>query len=184
MKKFSLLVALLCFLGYLPTASAHCNAQKNEVTVTLDANGKLVLADGAASLPCQLKNVGTESKLTFNFDPRLGCNKDCLVMLRYPEENSYQGKDDGINPGLNRARNCTPNKCFIHLNKLTNFCRRTSPPDGCDVLYDISIKGKWIDPIIVIKPSPTETETLVASQENALSESAPDADAAPETPSE
>lgn len=183
MKKFSLLVALLCLLGYLPTASAHCNPKKNEVTVTLDANGKLVFADGAASSPCQLKNVGTESKLTFHFDPRLGCNKDCLLMLRYPDENSYQGKDDGINPD-NKARTCTPNKCFIHLNKLANFCRRTSPPGGCEVLYDISIKGKWIDPIIVVKPRPTETETQVASQENAVSESEPNPDAAPETPSE
>lgn len=184
MKKLYLLVALLCLLGYLPTASAHCNPGKYEVTVTLDANGKPVLKDGAASLPCKLNNVGTSSQLTFNFDPRLGCNKDCLVMLRYPDENSYQGKDDGVSVALNKARHCNSNKCFIHLNKLANFCRATSPAGGCEVLYDISIKGQWIDPIIVIKPSPTETETLVASQEPAVAEAEPSPEASTETPTE
>lgn len=179
---------IFVFTVYSNWSFANCSVvgKTQKIVVTVDSAGNYVLKDKENSQRCQVDNEGGGGELHIVFDPKINCQKDCLVLLRKPHEaeDTSNGEDNGQRTDWDKARKCKDHGCKINVNKLKKFCRTQPTQQVCDVTYAISVKGKLVDPVIVIKPRPTETETLVASQENALSEAAPDADAAPETPSE
>lgn len=151
---------------------AKCDQEAEEQTIKVikAASGGYTIENKQENKKCMMKNnqkLDDKSSL-FKVDfSAVDCSDGCKVIFkRIDEEPDDGGVDDG-KPNFKRARVCKVNAanqvttCDIRVNHLKNFCYGTSDEYAkgtCHVRYVLKIGREKVDPIIVIKPLPTQPE--------------------------
>lgn len=174
--KITLLYGAVLGLAMLVSAPLYANNdctqafEKQKISVIKGDDGSYTVKDKAANETCYVKNnqksQHESSTLTIDFSA-IDCSVGCKVFIQKLGETSVGNRNDNGSDDSKKFRKCTRNSsgyivdCQIRVNHLKNFCYATPDQpdsDACSVSYVIMVAGKEVDPIIVIKPLPTEPE--------------------------
>lgn len=171
MKHFFALTTLLLGLVISPPSLAKCDQEATEQRLRVVAVNNGYAVEPKQDKRCLLKNnglSGTASSVVIVDFSAVNCQvpRGCRVILKRRGEPEDGPNDDAPQPP-NRALLCkadsASSSCYIYGNHLANFCDDSLNAgnvgaDSCKVRYVIRVGKQKVDPIIVIRPRPSELE--------------------------
>lgn len=162
-------VLTMAMLWSAPLFAKDCStdAETQSIKVIKDSNGNYAIEDKEKNKECRVKNnlkLEADSSI-FSVDfSAVDCSEGCKVLLKQKGDSDDTGKDDGVKKS--KARVCKLNdknhitSCDIRVNHLKDFCDNSlgGAANECRVRYVLKVGKAKVDPIIVIKPLPTEPD--------------------------